>query len=149
MLDRLKSLFEKSASSDEHSDVDPLPLSLAALMIEAAKADQVQTQQETALIKKYLLDGLGLEETAADPLLIAAAKAQEDAVDLHQFTKHVKTLSAGEKGEFIEMLWKVVLSDDDRDPYEDAVIRRIASLIYVSDLDSGAARQRAEAALKS
>jgi uncharacterized tellurite resistance protein B-like protein len=41
----------------------------------------------------------------------------------------------------------VVLSDGERDPHEDTLIRRICGLIYVEDRESGQARLRAEAAL--
>ena len=44
--------------------------------------------------------------------------------------------------EVIEMLWETVYSDGVLTPDEDALIRQVASLIYVSDRDRGDARLR-------
>jgi uncharacterized tellurite resistance protein B-like protein len=42
----------------------------------------------------------------------------------------------------LEMLWEVAYADGALDPEEDALLRRIAGLIHVSDRDRGLARQR-------
>jgi uncharacterized tellurite resistance protein B-like protein len=42
----------------------------------------------------------------------------------------------------IEMLWEVAYADGVLDPEEDMLLRRIAGLVYVSDQDRVAARQR-------
>jgi uncharacterized tellurite resistance protein B-like protein len=42
----------------------------------------------------------------------------------------------------IEMLWEVAYADGVLDPEEDVLLRRVAGLIYVSDADRVAARQR-------
>ena len=57
-------------------------------------------------------------------------------------------MTRAEKFELVEELWEIALSDGDRDPYEETVIRQICGLIYLDDQDSGAARARAAARLK-
>lgn len=146
MLDRLKAIFAGETPSPENENGDEVSLALTALMLEAARADEQQTATETALIQRALTEGFGLTPAAATALISRAGRRQADSVDLHQFTRVAKTLPHAEKIAFVETLWRIVLSDDARDPYEDAVIRRIASLIYVSDPESGAARLRVEAA---
>jgi uncharacterized tellurite resistance protein B-like protein len=42
----------------------------------------------------------------------------------------------------IEMLWEVAYADGKLDPDEDVLLRRVAGLIYISDEDRIAARQR-------
>jgi len=44
--------------------------------------------------------------------------------------------------EVIEMLWEVAYADGVLDPHEDAMIRKVAGLLYVADFDRGAARRR-------
>ena len=40
------------------------------------------------------------------------------------------------------MLWEVAYADGKLDPDEDVLLRRVAGLVYVSDEDRVAARQR-------
>jgi len=54
----------------------------------------------------------------------------------------VENFTEGERVSVIEMLWEVAYSDDLLTGDEDALIRRVAGLIYVSDRDRCEARQR-------
>jgi uncharacterized tellurite resistance protein B-like protein len=47
-----------------------------------------------------------------------------------------------ERIRLIEMLWEVAYADGVLDAEEDLLLRRVAGLIYVSDQDRVAARQR-------
>ena len=61
-------------------------------------------------------------------------------------TKKVKdSWSLEKRKEVIEMLWKVCLIDNNIDPYEDMLIRKISGLLYVEAKDSNDAKK----ALKS
>ena len=68
---------------------------------------------------------------------------------LHPFTRiAVERMSPNQRVHLIEMLWQVVYADGVLDPEEDALIRRIAGLVYVSDQDRIAARQRVLAGMQ-
>ncbi len=43
----------------------------------------------------------------------------------------------------IEALWQIALADGARDDDEDALLRLVAKLLGISDVDNAAARQRA------
>ena len=43
----------------------------------------------------------------------------------------------------IEALWEIVLSDGEIHDFESNLIRRLAGLLYISDVDSGNAKKRA------
>lgn len=131
------------------SDFDALALAAAAVLVEAARADDHYTDEEKRLIEDTLRGEFA--HTAEDAVRVRemAEARRADAADLHQFTRPLKTLSPYMKDAFVEALWRVVLSDAKRDPWEEMVIRRVCGLIYVSDVDSGKARARAEAALKA
>ena len=47
----------------------------------------------------------------------------------------------------IEMLWQVAFADGNVDMYESNLIRRVAGLIYVSDIERGRAKKRVQARL--
>ena len=50
--------------------------------------------------------------------------------------------SLEKRKEVIEMLWKVCLIDNNIDPYEDMLIRKIAGLLYVEAKDSNDAKKK-------
>ena len=65
-------------------------------------------------------------------------------IDLIAHTRKVKdNWSLEKRKEVIEMLWKVCLSDNNIDPYEDMLIRKIAGLLYVEAKDSNEAKRKA------
>jgi uncharacterized tellurite resistance protein B-like protein len=78
--------------------------------------------------------------------------AQEGAIkatDLHHFTQIVvRKFSEQERIGIIEMLWEVAYSDGLLTGDEDALIRRVAGLIYVSDWERGEAKRRIVQRLK-
>jgi len=60
----------------------------------------------------------------------------------------VRNFTEEERIGVIELLWDVAYSDGALSGDEDALIRRVAGLIYVSDRDRGDAKQRARKRLE-
>ncbi|MFQ5562292.1 MAG: TerB family tellurite resistance protein [Parvularculaceae bacterium] len=149
MLKKLLSLFEPRPAAAEPAAVDALPLAVAALLVEAACADDRYDDDERALIGEILAAQFNLAPTEAAALRKEGEQAQAEAFDIHRFTKIAKNMEPAEKTALIERLWEIVLSDGERDPHEDALVRRVCGLIYVSDPESGAARARVAARLSS
>ena len=57
-----------------------------------------------------------------------------ESVSLHEFTKDLHdNLDQDQKEEVITLLWKLAISDDNLDKYEDYLVRKIADLLYVSN----------------
>ena len=48
----------------------------------------------------------------------------------------------------IEGLWEVILSDNEVHDFESNLLRRLAGLLYVSDIECGNAKKRAKEKLK-
>lgn len=126
-----------------------MQLAVAALLVEAARADQHYEDREKHLIDSFLWAHFGLDPLKAGALRAEAEAAQAVATDVHRFTRVAKGMAPDDKIRLVEGLWRIVLADNQRDAHEDALIRRVCGLIYVSDPDSGAARQRASNALQS
>jgi len=141
MLDRLRALFGRSDPAP--AGPNPMRLAVGALLVEAARADEIYETREKRLIDVALADFFAMSADAAEALRAEAETVQSEAADLHRFTRIAKALSPPDKIRLIEKLWTIVLSDDRRDPHEDAMIRRVCGLIYVSDPDSAGARRRA------
>ena len=123
-------------------------LSVAVLLVEAARQDDSFDPKERAVIEQLLTRkfDLGPEECAA---LLAAGEARaQELVQLHGHTSAIfEAMSPQERIGVIEMLWEVAYADGVLDPEEDLLIRRIAGLIAVSDRDRVLARQRVVARL--
>lgn len=124
-----------------------LQRAVAALFVEAARADENYEEGEKALIDKSLAAKFSLSPEEAAALRAKGEEAQSAATDIQRFTRRAKELSKEEKVALIEGLWEVILSDGERDSFEDTLMRRICGLIYVDDRVSGEARQRVEAKL--
>ncbi len=143
MIERLKRLLSGAEPTAPAAKPDELQLSVAALLIEAARMDDLVTPPERAVIERLLAARYGLDAAAVVRLVEAAETRADQAVELFQFTRRlVPAFDEAQRIELIEMLWDVALADGALDPLEDSLIRRIAGLIYVSDHERGAARLR-------
>ncbi len=143
-----KKLFSKkpakaSASGQEQpTQTDPMQIAVSSLLVEAARADEQYEAKEKAIIDRTLSKKFALSTDGAAKLREEGEIAQKEALDIQRFTRIAKDMTDEEKIAFIEELWEIVLSDGERDPFEDTLIRRICGLIYVEDRESGAARAR-------
>lgn len=145
MIDRIFSLLKgdvdagKAAAKEENG----LQMAVGALLVEAARRDDMFDAAEQETIKRVLAARFELSPTATQELFDAAEAASANSGQLFGFTnKVVKELDEDDRIHVIEMLWEVALADGVLDPHEDAMIRRVAGLIYVSDFERGAARRR-------
>jgi uncharacterized tellurite resistance protein B-like protein len=140
MIEVLKSLFRPQAA--ERTEVAP-DVAVAALLVEAARADGTYGDAERHAVAHLLEDMLDLSDDAAEKLRDQGEAAQAEAADLVRFTRVVKfAMDEGERIALMEGLWHLVLIDHHRDPHENALLRRLPPLLGISDRDSAAARRR-------
>lgn len=98
---------------------------------------------ERKLIERLLSARFDLTPEKTKALISEAERVALKSSQLHPFTRiAVERMSPNQRVHLIEMLWQVVYADGVLDPEEDVLIRRIAGLVYVSDQDRIAARQR-------
>jgi uncharacterized tellurite resistance protein B-like protein len=120
---------------------DALQLAVAALLVEAAWRDDVFEPAERAAIERVLVERFKITPDEAGLLIRSASEQRSN--QLFGFTnKIVKAMDEADRIKVIEMLWEVAYADGVLDAHEDALIRRVAGLVYVSDQDRGAARRR-------
>jgi len=137
MFDKLKSIFDKKIE-EENEQFDTVQIAISTLMIQTAVYDGIFDEKEKSeileLIKKYF----ELTEDQKLSLFKIAMKVNNNSNDMQQFTRVLNTnLSEDEKLNIIEMLWKIIISDGHIDDYENALIRKISGLLYISDRDVG------------
>lgn len=121
-----------------------LPIAVAALLVQAAQMDDHFDALERAAIERLLAERFGLDAEQIRAVLETAERRAEESSQLLPFTRLVvDRLSPQERVRVVEMLYEVVLADGVLDPDEDTLVRRIAGLIYVPDVERGLARRRA------
>ena len=125
-----------------------LKLSVAVLLVEAARQDDRFAPEERAVITDLLTRKFDLSPEDCAALLTAAEAWAAEMVQLHGDTNAIfEAMTPDERIGLIEMLWDVAYADGVLDPAGDLLIRRIAGLIAVTDRDRVLARQRVMARL--
>lgn len=148
MMAFLSKVFGHTPKTPAQKAIEP-EVAAAALLVEAALADGIYADIESDQIVMILLESFDFDAARADDVLAQGEALAEEAVDAHQFTKHVKKLPMDQRIAIIEGLYLVALADGEKCPFEDAFIRQIAGLLYVADVPRAGARKRAEARAKA
>ena len=116
-------------------------IGIAALLIHAAKIDEIYSEKEKKIILSFVKSNLN-NETAVDKIMQEAESLEKNSNQLLNYTKIIKDSSVKIKSEIIEQLWKILISDNNVDLYESNLMRRICGLIYFSDKESGEIKMR-------
>ncbi len=142
MINILKNFFEDN-NKLKKDDIDDLEI-LCGLMIEAANSDGKIDNIEIEKINNSLIKTFKEDKKQVQSVLEMAVKNKNNSKSLFFYTSKInKNYSYEKKLLLIEILWEIVLSDGQIHDYETSIIRRLAGLLYISDVDSGNARKRA------
>ena len=115
---------------------------VAALLIHGAKIDENYTDKEKKIIKEALINLNNINSDQAKELMKLAEKKEEESNQMLEFTREIKKHPMEFRLKIIEIIWKIVYSDNVSDNYESNLIRRICGLLYVSDKDNGIIRAK-------
>ena len=109
-------------------------IGISALLVHAAKIDEIYSENEKILVKNFIKSYL--EDEDENEILKKAEEIENDSNQLLNYTNIIKENSNDIKKDVIEHLWKVVISDKTVDQYESNLMRRICGLIYFPDKES-------------
>lgn len=122
---------------------DDAEVAIAALMVRIARADNHYGKDERAHIDALLARRRTLSAADAADRRAAAEMIEAEAPDTVRFTRAIKDrIALEERAEIIGALWEIALADGTRSPDEDALIRLVASLLGISDVESAQQRQQ-------
>ena len=149
MLESLKNLFAND-NINKGEDKKNIDINiLVGLMIEAANTDGEITEVELNKISSSLIQVFKEDPKIVDECLSKAVEDKDNSRSLYFYTSKLnKTFSDEKKIMLIEVLWEVILSDNEIHDFESNLIRRLAGLLYISDVDCGNARKRANERVK-
>jgi len=123
-------------------------LALGALLVRVAKSDNHFAGQEVDIIEHLLAKRYGLSPADASELRVQCEELEREAPDTVRFTRAIKgAVALEDRIAVIQDLWAVVLADGVRDVHENTLLRLIANLLGVTDVESAKARQKVQAGL--
>ena len=143
-------MFRNLLSRLFSDDPQPKPLAsedaevaLAALLVRVARSDDHYSDVERRRIDRVLSRRRGLSDDEAANRRAAAEMIEAEAPDTVRFTRLIKDRIALEDRQgVITAMWEVAYADGRRNAEEESLIRLVAGLLGISDIDSGLARQR-------
>ena len=132
--------FFKNKNKNKN-DINSSLIKITALLIHAAKIDENYTEKEREIIRKAIVE-LDPEDKNIDEVLIKAEKIEKNSNQILDFTKEVKNMNEDSKIKIIEVLWKIVYSDNNPDMYENSLMRRLSGLLYLDPKIVGDTKKR-------
>ena len=142
MLQSLKNIFASNdvSQAEENKEIDIL----SGLLIEAANTDGNITKDELSKISTSLITVFKEDPKKVEKSLATALENKDNSKSLYFYTSKLnKSFSDEKKIILIEVLWEVILSDNEIHDFESSLIRRLAGLFYISDVECGKAKIRA------
>ena len=139
----------KTLMGPESEDLSPSDarVAIAALLVRVARSDSDYTTIEIEKIDRVLAARYGLKPSESQTLRAEGEALEKEAPDTVRFTRAIKdAVPYVDRVSVIEALWEIALADGQRDAAEDALLRLVANLLGVSDVESAAARKRVSTA---
>ena len=122
--------FFKSDKSSKENNISVI--SVACLLIHAAKIDENYSNKEKEIIKQTLFK-LGANDNNIDEIIEKAENSEKNSNQILEFTREAKNLKKEKKIILLEALWSIIYSDKNADMYETNLMRRISGLLYLDN----------------
>lgn len=139
MIKAIKQFFQEHIGPIEEQAQDAehrLQVATAALLVEIARADFQIENQELEQIAVALKDKFQLSKEEVADLIDLATQEARQAISYYDFTSLInKEFSFDQKVKVIELMWQVAYADGYLQKYEEAMIRKIADLLYIPHSD--------------
>ena len=118
-------------------------LAEAALMYHVIAVDGIVRDEERSRMAEVLSEHFSLDESGTELLAEDARDAENEAIDLYQFTSILKnSLEEEERVKIIENLWEMVFADGVVHELEDNVVWRVSELLGVDTRDRMALKRK-------
>lgn len=135
LLDKINDNLNEPDGDELHYGLNDTELACLTLMLIVAHADYTNSEQELALAQNYVMQEFALNEEDAKAAVRLADMLAHDAISLYQFTSRLKQLSYDERLKLLDKLWQQAYADGVLDPNEEALLRKIADLLFIRHSD--------------
>jgi uncharacterized tellurite resistance protein B-like protein len=150
MIEGIKKFLSSALAPADAPPVTPtdpdadLRVAACALLLELAHADDSFTDDERRQIENAVERHFGLTPEEGRELIAHAEESRKKAIDLHQFTHLVtQRYDEGQRAVLAEIMWRVVYADGELSHSEEALLRKLGSLLDLKPGYLARARKRA------
>ena len=131
----IKNLFKKESQEILETKFTPNPLQIAisTILVRTAKIDDEFHILEEQKIIDLLVEYFSISKNDSAELMSAGLNEEKDATDLYSYTSVIKKeLSLQERKKILKMMWQIIVTDQNFDPYENNLVWRVAELIGIA-----------------
>ncbi len=126
----LNNIFSDSSAGEETLTEHNLMVATATLLLEIANVDDEFTDEERREIVDVLKAHFEVTAEEIEEILEVTLEEIEKRIDLYYFTNQINDhFSALEKIKIIEMIWRVIYTDQHLNGHEDYLVHRFAKLL--------------------
>jgi len=134
VLKSLKSLFNKQGKANKEPSDQDLKRAAATLMFEVVRSDGRIDQVELIYMGEILRREFKLNEQELEELFQLAKETANESTSLQGFTRDIcDNWGAAKRMKLLEYLWLLALADDQIDPHERHLVRKVAGLLYLNE----------------
>lgn len=135
LLDKVNTDYKSAPHAALPDGVTEQQLISVSLMLMVSSADFDHSKEETELARNYLQTEFLLSAEDAERVFSIAKQQVDNAISLHEFTSKLRHLSYEDRLDLLTALWQIAYVDDHLDPHEEAMIRKIADLLFIRHRD--------------
>ena len=147
MLNAIKKFFDDHIQSattlQDDTEEHRLKIATVALLLETARADFQVHDQELESVAHHAQQFFDLAAGETEELVKLAEEEAQNATCYYEFTSLINSkFTPEEKVSIVELMWRIAYADKVLEKYEEALVRKIAELLYVPHSSFIAAKHR-------
>ncbi|VAW94549.1 hypothetical protein MNBD_GAMMA21-2966 [hydrothermal vent metagenome] len=147
MLTKLRIFFDSIGEMNAGAGLseEQIQHAAAVLLVEAMMADHQVAETELQQLLSSLQELFHINPEQSEELMRLARDKHDVLVSLHEMTSIInETRDQQLKKNIVFGMWCIALADENKDKYEEHLIRKVAELLHISHGDFIQARLRAE-----
>ena len=133
MITKIKQLLN-TLISEESPEFDTTS-AIVCILCQVSVADDKPSREEEAAVVNTLVKLVNVDTGKASELLEMGMKEISNDHSVFDFTSQLRDLESDARVDLIKAMWVVAYADGNLDEMEEALIRKVAALIYVSHSD--------------
>ena len=124
---------KKNTSNDENKNL----MKMVALLIHAAKIDENYSNEEKEIIINFaeMSSEKNLNRNQILSIIKSAEEYEKNSNQILEYTQEVKRMDLDSKKLVLKFLWKTAYADGRLDVDEERIVRRVADLIMIKDIE--------------
>lgn len=151
MFKSLQEFFNSKTASSSKSNAPSerdLQLAAATLMFELIRADGKVDDEELQAMGEALHQQFKLNEKDINQMIALARESAYEATSLQGFTREIcNNWGNAKRYKLLEHLWQLALTDQHIDAHERHFVRKVAGLLYLTEMQIVQAREKAKMTL--